>query len=422
MKTTISGKAKGEITAPPSKSVAHRVILAAALSEGTSHIKNIEYSEDIKATLKAAESFGAKIEQNKDQVTITGTKNPKPINKTIDCNESGSTIRFLIPILAQTGEEITFTGKKRLMERPQQIYREIFQENNLKFHQTEEEIKIKGPLKSGTYTIRGDVSSQFITGLLYALPLAEKSSTIKIIPPFESKSYVNLTIQVLKQFGIKIKWVDNYTLEIQGNQQYKPQDVTVEGDWSNAAFPAVLGVLTQDIILKGLKKDTEQGDSAIIKILQQSGAKITEQNGTYQFQESQLKSSTIDLSDCPDLGPVLMTFAAFCQGTTTFINAGRLRIKESDRIEAIAQELEKFGITVEQIDKETVKITGKKLKQPDCEINSHNDHRIVMACTVGALSAGMKITIQNSQAVAKSWPSFFEQIEKIGAKIEHHEQ
>ena len=418
MQVTIGGKAAGVITAPPSKSMAHRAVLAAALANGTSRIDNLEWSADVKATLQAAQDFGAAVVMGENWAEITGTGLPTAPSAPVDCGESGSTLRFLIPILAQTAKPVTLVGHGRLPQRPQQVYADLFAKQNLTFQQTEQGVELCGPLEGGEYTLRGDVSSQFISGLLFALPLAEKDSTIHILPPFESRSYVELTLQTLEQFGVLVKWKDQNTLLIAGNQKYQPKNVSVEGDWSNGAFPAVLGALTGTLQLNGLNEDTRQGDSVIFEILKQCGTDIsTNEQKNVTFSGTALKGTTIDLADCPDLGPILMVLAMFCKGTTRIEHAGRLRIKESDRIEAMAAELKKFGAEVRQLDSETVEIDGCIPCQPTQPISSHNDHRVVMACTVAALAAGLTITIQDAQAVQKSWPAFFDSMEQLGVEV-----
>ncbi len=422
MQITVSGNAKGAVTAPPSKSMAHRVVLAAALAKGTSRIDNLEWSADIKATLKAAEGFGAQVITGENWAEITGVGQPAAPAQPVDCGESGSTLRFLIPILAQAAEPVTLIGHGRLPQRPQQVYADLFAERKLPFCQTQQGISLCGPLKGGEYILRGDVSSQFISGLLFALPLAKEDSIIRILPPFESRSYVTLTLQTLEQFGVSVEWQGENTLFIKGNQQYQPHNVSVEGDWSNGAFPAVLGALTGGISLCGLNQSTGQGDAVIFDILQSCGGDFsTNSEYNVEFSKRSLQAVTIDLADCPDLGPILMVLAMFCKGTTRIEHAGRLRIKESDRIEAMAAELKKFGAVVRQPDRETVEIDGCTPCQPVKPIDSHNDHRVVMACTVAALAAGLTITIQQAQAVEKSWPAFFDVLEGLGVEVKRQD-
>ena len=418
MQVTISKQASGVVKAPPSKSMAHRAVLAAALSKGTSRVENLEWSADVLATLQAARDFGATVTIGDNWAEITGTGLPHTPAGAVDCKESGSTLRFLIPILAQTGKPVTLVGHGRLPQRPQEVYAQLFAQRGLPFVQTHQGVELCGPLTGGEYVLKGDVSSQFITGLLFALPLAKEDSVIRILPPFESRSYVELTLQTLRQFGVEASWQDEYTLAIAGNQEYHPCNVVVEGDWSNGAFPAVLGALTGTVAVAGLDTNTKQGDAVIFEILRRCGAKFsTNSQEIVEFSKKNLQGICIDLADCPDLGPILMVLALFCKGTTRIEHAGRLRIKESDRIAAMAAELKKFGAEVRELDKETLEIEGCALCQPTQPIDSHNDHRVVMACTVAALVANCTITIQNAQAVTKSWPAFFDVMETLGVEV-----
>ena len=266
--------------------------------------------------------------------------------------------------------------------------------------------------------MRGDVSSQFITGLLYALPLLHQASRLEIVPPFESRSYVQLTLDVLHDFGVQADWdaERENTLYVPGGQRYHNRSYTVEGDYSQAAFLAVLGAVTGGVTVKGLKADSAQGDAAILDILKACGAKFTRSGDAVTFEKSELHAVDIDLADCPDLGPILMVLGLFCEGETVIRNAGRLRIKESDRIAAMEEELKKFGGKLKS-DENTVTIQDSALALPGL-LYGHNDHRVVMALSVAALAAGYTARISGAQAVAKSWPGFFAVLQQLGAGIE----
>lgn len=418
MRATVSGALRGIVTAPPSKSMAHRLVLCAGLAEGTSRVENLSWSEDIKATLAAAESFGAAVRRGENWAEITGCGGPKAPAAPVDCGESGSTLRFLAPILAQTGAPVRLVGHGRLPQRPQQVYADLFAQKGARFVQDETGAALRGPLPGGEYALRGDVSSQFISGLLFALPLCKGDSVLRIAPPFESRSYVNLTLRALADFGVSARRQDENALVIPGGQRYRAQSCRVEGDWSNAAFFAVLGAVTGGVSLAGLRPDTLQGDAAVLDILRRCGAKFsTNSEGIVEFLPAALRGTVIDLADCPDLGPILMVLGLFCEGVTRIEHAGRLRIKESDRIAAMRAELAKFGGEVREIDAETVEIAGGALHAPGV-IDAHNDHRVVMACAVAALAAGVPVTIDDAGAVAKSWPEFFDVVKNLGGKVE----
>ncbi len=413
----------GSIAVPPSKSAAHRAVLSAALATGTSHIHNIEYSDDIRATIDAVAQLGAKIIREEDSLTMQGCGDGfATVTRPVFCKESGSTLRFLIPVFSLTAQKIRFTGAPRLFARPQEIYRALFEKQHLRFEQGPEGITIFGRLLPGIFTLPGDVSSQFISGILFAAPLLESDSTIQVLPPFESKSYVGLTIDALSRFGVRVEespGPEGKTIfKVAAPQHYRPCDLSVEGDYSQAAFPAVLGCLTGGVTVTGLRPESRQGDKVILDILRRCGAKFSaEADGTLRFERSLLHGVEIDLSDCPDLGPILIAMGCFCSGTTVIRNAGRLRIKESDRIEAMRCELAKMGGRVSAAG-DTVTIDGCALHAPSEPLEGHNDHRIVMSLAVAALGAGLPAEIRGAQAVAKSWPGFFDAMKKLGAKVE----
>lgn len=407
----------GNITIPPSKSLAHRAIICACLAPGRSVISNIDYSVDIRATIEGMRHLGASIKEDKDTLFIDGIETFQYDGDVVNCHESGSTLRFFFPLFSLTGKRATFSGSKRLIERPQNVYEMLFQEQGIDFVRTYPNIIIDGRLKPGELTLKGNVSSQFITGLLFALPLLEADSKIHIEPPFESRSYVDLTIQMLKRFQIIVEYEDAYTLAIKGNQQYQPTDVLVEGDYSQLVFWASLGVLNHSVETHGLDLHSLQGDKKTIDIFQSMNAGIKVLDDGYQFCPGTLNGTVIDLNDCPDLGPMLFALATQANGKTTFQNAGRLRIKESDRIEAMETELKKLGCSISSTFG-TVTITGPVKLQGNVTLHGHNDHRIVMALSILATIADEPITIDDAQAISKSYPGFFKDLASCGIFIE----
>lgn len=407
----------GNILIPPSKSLAHRAIICACLARGKSIISNIDYSVDIRATIEGMRHLGADIQENGNTLFIDGTHTFQYDNNVVDCHESGSTLRFFLPLFSLTGKRVTFSGSKRLIERPQNVYEMLFQEQRIDFVRSYPNITIDGRLKPGDLTLKGNVSSQFITGLLFALPLLEADSKIHIEPPFESRSYVDLTIQMLKRFQIIVEYEDAYTLAIKGNQQYQPTDVLVEGDYSQLVFWASLGVLNHSVETHGLDLHSLQGDKKTIDIFKSMNACIKILDDGYQFCPSTLNGTVIDLNDCPDLGPMLFALATQANGKTTFQNAGRLRIKESDRIEAMETELKKLGCSISSTF-DTVTITGPVKLQGNVTLHGHNDHRIVMALSILATIADEPITIDDAQAISKSYPGFFKDLASCGIFIE----
>lgn len=394
------GSAAGIVAAPPSKSMAHRLLICAGLSGGVSHIYGVDLNEDILATMDCLRALGASCTARGDRVTVRGAdpRQARP-EHALCCRESGSTLRFFIPLALMCNEDVTFTGTEKLLSRPLGVYAQLCAEQGFAFAQSKAQLQVRGRLEAGRFSLPGDVSSQFITGLLFALPLARGDSVISIIPPVESRSYVNLTLQALHAFGIRADWQDDTTLVIPGNQQYQPRDMVVEGDYSGAAFFAALNTLGSDITITGLLPDSLQGDKIYEKHLKSLAQGRPE----------------IDLSDCPDLGPVLFAVAAAKHGAV-FTGTRRLKIKESDRATAMAQELAPFGTEV-TVEENRVVVNAKAFHAPNTLLCGHNDHRIVMSLAVLLTLTGGKI--QGAQAVRKSFPDFFEKLRALGIEVIH---
>ena len=436
----------GRVAAPPSKSMAHRALICAALAKGESRVLNLSASQDITATLAAMRLLGAsaadmdapecrrgaaaayahwsgeRTVSGPGSLILKGTGGLPfaPVSGPVDCCESGSTLRFLIPLFSLTGAPVRFTGRGRLMERPQGVYARMFAERGLGFAQDADGITVRGALSAGEYTLAGNISSQFISGLLFALPLLSGNSTLHLIPPVESRSYIDMTRSVQAAFGVQSHWLDENTLAIPGGQHYHPCDYTVEGDYSQAAFPAVLGAVCGDVTITGLAPETLQGDAAILDILRRCGAVFTRTAEGISFEKAPLHGVDIDLADCPDLGPVLMVLGLLCEGTTVIRNAERLRLKESDRIAAMEAELRACGGVLES-EGGTITVHGcaNRLHAPAGVLHGHNDHRVVMSLAVLALSTGIPLTVDDAEAITKSWPNFFEAIKPLGAEVEY---
>ncbi len=389
----------GVTVAPPSKSMGHRLLLAAGLAKGESRVCGISDSEDMKATLDVLSALGVRWQREGDTVTLWGCDPAAATAATLPCRESGSTLRFALPLCLLCGEEMTLTGSGRLLERPLSVYEELCREEGLLFRKTENAVTVRGPLRAGELSVRGDISSQFITGLLYALPLCEGDSVIRLIPPVESRSYLDLTVAALAEFGITVVWEDALTLRVKGGQTYRPTCAVVEGDYSNAAFFEALCTLGHEVSVSGLSEASRQGDRVYRTVLPQLAA------GT----------PTVSLGDCPDLGPVLMAIAAALHGAR-FTDTARLRIKESDRGAAMAAELAKFGVDVTVRENDIV-VAGGGLTPPREALDGHNDHRIVMSlATLLTVTGGV---IDGAEAVRKSLPDYFERLRALGAEVEY---
>lgn len=413
----IGSNLNGEVKIPPSKSIAHRLIIGSSLCSIKCEIEGIDYSKDIEATIDCLYNIGADINKEESKVTIVGKGKVCSSGSNFYCNESGSTLRFLIPISLTIENNVIFKGKGKLLSRPLTTYYNIFKEQNIEYSidDSKSSLGIKGKLKSGKYYVEGNISSQFITGLLYALPILEGESQIFITSELESKSYIDLTLDVLNKFGIKIVNNDYKSFFIEGNQKYNSGNFKVEGDYSQAAFFLVAGILGGNIECSNLEIESLQGDKVIIDIIKKMSGNIEVKNGNIISKKSKTYGTIIDASDCPDLVPILAVLASLSIGKTEIINASRLRIKESDRLKAISIGLNKLGANV--IEKEDGLIIYGKEKLKGGEVDSFNDHRIAMALSIASIGCTENVIINGSEAINKSYPSFFQDFIKLGGRI-----
>lgn len=396
--------ANGEILVPPSKSYAHRLLIASALSNSVATIKNVALSKDILATISCLKSLGKDVEIIDDINNKTIIVKTKTLFKDLDdeiildCNESGSTLRFFIPIALLTGKKVIFKGSEKLISRGIVPYELICEEQGIKIVKTNNTICFEGRLKPGSFNVVGNISSQFITGLLFALPLLDCKSIINITSDLESKNYIDITLDVLKRANINVLFKDS-RFEIEGNQFYNLTKCTVEGDYSNAAFLDAFNYFGGNVLLNGLNEISYQGDKIFMEYF-----KIL--NEGY---------SIIDIGNCIDLGPILFCFSALKHGAK-FINTSRLKIKESNRIQAVKDEIEKFGGKLIEYDNE-VEIIKTNLHSPVCNLYGQNDHRIVMSLAV--MSSVYGGIIEGCEAVEKSYPNFFEDLVKLGIEVQY---
>ncbi len=385
--------AKGVLQAPPSKSACHRALIAAALSEGCL-VRGVGDSADIDATLGCLKTMGAHIEKRGRDIYLGGLSPKTMQSVTMDAGESGSTLRFLIPMCLVNSQKVTFRGHGRLMQRPLTEYQKLCESRGFTFVCEGDTLTVCGQLQGGEYHIDGSRSSQFISGMLFVLPLLEGDSTLIIDGAAQSLSYIDLTLRILSQFGISVLQKDNVYF-IKGGQHYRAQEIEVEGDWSNAAFAEALNLLGGKVRVTGLREDSTQGDKIYREYFKLLGS-----------------DKAMDLSDCPDLAPILFAMAAVYGGH--FVGCKRLRLKESDRIAAMRMELKKCGITLTATE-DTVSISPEGLHPPETEIDGQGDHRIVMAMAV--LLTRLGGCINGAEAVGKSWREFFEAMKTLGWEI-----
>jgi 3-phosphoshikimate 1-carboxyvinyltransferase len=395
----------GVVNAPPSKSYSHRYIIASFLSKTEGFIDCCAKSKDILATLNCLKNLGLLYTFENGGVSLKFGKAVE--NPIIDCDESGSTLRFLIPILSALGVKCQFTGSKRLLERPIKDLTNCLNENGADI----DGLKLNGKLKSGKFTINGGVSSQFITGLLFALPLLNGDSVIEIVGEIVSQNYIDITLGVLNDFGVSVTKTPNSYL-VKGNQEYKmPSKIVVEGDYSNSAFLLAMGALGEGVTVLNLNKNSKQGDSKIIDILKEFGAIIKGVENGFSVKKGDLKGVTVDCENIPDIVQILAVVASFSDGKSVFKKVNRLEIKESNRILGIINNLNSAGIKAEY-DGNNLTVYGGKV---GCgAFNGDNDHRTVMSAVVlSAFSSGESI-VKGVEAVNKSYPIFFEDFKGLG--------
>lgn len=389
-------RAVGTMKAPPSKSQAHRLLISGALCKEPASVSGVAFSKDIEATLLGLRALGAEIKVSGDTVTLKKGTRPKTVR--FDCMESGSTLRFLLPMcLTEPGDAYLYAAK-RLLERPQKIYEDLCKAQNITYEATKECIHLCGALKSGDYEIPGNVSSQFVSGLLFTLPQLSGDSTITLTTPLSSRPYVEMTLAALKSFGAEIFSKNDRQFSVKGNTEFKAASCIVEGDYSNAAFFDAFNTVGGNVTVTGLSKDTLQGD-AVYKAL---------------FSKLSKGQATVPIDDCPDLGPILIAVMAANHGGT-LTGTRRLKIKESDRGAAMAEELKKFGVEI-TVSEDTIFVPKGRLKAPTEKLSGHNDHRIVMALSFLLSLVGG--TIEGAEAVAKSLPDYFKRITDLGIEVE----
>ena len=414
----------GEVKIPPSKSMAHRAVICAALGDGLSKISNIDYSDDIIATINGMRALGAVIEEKNECLEVRGINSKelsvnRDFERVVDCNESGSTLRFLVPISLAFEGVTRFVGRGNLGKRPLKTYYDIFDSQGIEYSYLNGvlDLVISGKLRAGTYEVEGNISSQFITGLLFTLPLLDGDSKISITTELESKGYLDLTLSAMKDFGIKVINNEYKEFIIKGNQRYRSRDYRVEGDYSQGAFFLSADALGNEVTILDLKEDSLQGDREVVDILERMGVVIEKTNLGMDGQVKHLNSTLIDASQCPDIIPVLSAVAALSNGKTEIINAGRLRIKECDRLAAVTQELNKLGAKVTE-KSEGLIIEGVGELEGGVEVWSHKDHRIAMTLAIASTRCKAPIIIKDYECVSKSYPHFFEDFKKLGGRLD----
>ena len=401
-KSTLTGR----VTVPPSKSDVHRAIICASLAKGRSRIVPVVFSQDILATIDCIKALGAEVQLDGDGIIVDSQKMFSCEKAVLDCRESGSTVRFFIPLAAAGGVKARFIGHGGLPQRPLDIFEKLLPEHGVEcITEGGLPFEISGRLKPGRYELTGSVSSQFVTGLLFALSLLEGDSVIHLTSPLQSKGYIDMTIDVMRRFGVNAE-IQNGDYHIKGGQNFMPCDYKTEGDWSQAAFCRVGGAISGDVTVDGVREDSYQGDKEIVSLLKRFGAEIISESGRVTCRKAQLHGIEIDASQIPDLVPILSVCGAFARGTTHIYNAQRVRLKESDRLLAMCEDLSSCGVNISQTD-DGLLIEGREALLSG-KAEGFNDHRIVMSMAIAALRSTGEIVITNRESISKSYPAFFE--------------
>ena len=417
--TILPSATSGEIKAIASKSVAHRLLICAAFADRPSSIECKETNDDITATVECLCAMGASIKR------VNGSYEIEPIKKInkgalLPCNESGSTLRFLVPICAALGGEFTFDMKGRLPQRPLSPLKELLEDSGITFkNPSPTQLTVSGQLSGNYFEIAGDVSSQFITGLLFALTLTKKRAALKVTKTLESAPYINITLDALSLFGANIKR-DGNTFNITNTPSLSaPKDLCVEGDWSNAAFPLALGIIGKGPIkISGLSTKSSQGDKEIVNVLRAFGGSIEEENGTLTAEPSALHGIEVDASQIPDLVPIIATVATVADGRTTIYNASRLKLKESDRLQSTTEVLSALGACISQTDDGLIIKGRESLKGGS--VSSFGDHRIAMSAAVASAVCTDAVTLCKAESTQKSYPTFWEDMRTLGLNFQEN--
>ena len=410
----------GVVSAPPSKAYTHRMLIAASLSNGTSKIFNPLISDDTQATLEAVKALGAETELHENYWTIHGQETLKTPDQPIDCRESGSTLRFMIPVAALALGPSKFTFRASFERRPVvpllESLKELGVESLVQRNNSSVEVR-GGGIRGGKTSIRGDISSQFISGLLFACPKANEDTEIAVTTNLESKGYVEMTLEVLLEHGLEgVVNPELLRLWIPSNQVYRSCDHTIPGDFSSAAFLlAAAAVTSSRVTVKNLEYQTAQGDRAIVGIIKEMGAAVKIRDNSVEVEGTQLVGVDIDAKDIPDLVPVCAVLACYAEGRSEIYNAKRLRYKESDRLDSISTELKKMGADI-VVNEDGLTIQGS-CSLHGTTIDPHNDHRIAMSCAVAALGAVGETKIQNVECINKSYPQFFSDLRMLGVNV-----
>ncbi len=410
------GRLKGTLAVPPSKSIAHRALICAALAKGESVVSPVDDSDDMRATTQCMQALGADISREGKTLRIKGKAHTPAAQPEMDSLESGSTLRFLIPLSLVLSEGGRFFTKGRLGDRPLGPYEVAFAKQGITFEKAPGSIRVSGKLAPGQFELPGDVSSQFVTGLLLSLPLLDGDSEIILTTPPESEGYIDLTIQTMADFGVHVRRPSRQWFEIPGGQSYQAGNYQVEGDYSQAAVLLCANALGSGIALKGLREDSLQGDRAVMELLTRMGARLIREGDALSIAGGALKGIVIDGGAFPDILPMMALTCCLAKGESRIENAGRLRLKECDRLAATVEDLSKLGADI-RAEGDAMVIHGRESLQGGVSVDSHNDHRMAMMLSISALYCREPIQLTDPGCVAKSWPGYWEDYISLGGRV-----
>ena len=420
--TFFSAPLMGTIAAPASKSEAHRRMICAGLTKGATTLTGFMDSDDMAATGRCLKALGAQVEQGEDTLTITGRAKKIAKLPVLDCGESGSTLRFFMPIALAMTKGGVFRMHGRLGQRPMDVYQDLFVPRGVRWRMGvgcdgAAELTVRGELEAGHYVLPGNVSSQFVSGLLFALPLLEEDSTLTVQPPVESAGYIRMTVEALQQSGVKLEELAPFSWRIAGNQHYQARDGHLSGDYSQAAVLLCADALGHQVTVSHLARETTQGDRAVLAHLAALGAQVTENAEGVTVKAEKLCGAELDMSGCPDIAPILALVCQLAEGESRLTGCGRLRLKECDRLAATVESLNLLGGNA-RAEGDTIVIQGVKALKGGVKLPNYNDHRMVMLGMIAASVAQEPVAVDGVEALNKSWPEFVNVYQNLGGKAE----
>ncbi len=421
-KTFYPAHLAGSIAAPASKSEAHRRMICAGLTSGDTVLSGFMNSADMAATIRCLRALGSTVEEHADQLVIHGRKEKIARMPVMDCGESGSTLRFFVPIALTVARGTIFRMRGRLGSRPMDVYRDLFVPRGVRWSMEAgadgaAELSVRGKMEAGDYVLPGNVSSQFVSGLLFALPLLPGDSTLTVLPPVESESYIRMTVEAIRQSGIQVEETGDFQWRIPGSQAYRSQSCRLNGDYSQAAVLCCAGALGHAVTVTDLAPVTTQGDRAILAHLQALGAQVTEDETGIRVTAEKLHGAELDMHDCPDIAPMLALTAQLAQGETRLKHCGRLRLKECDRLSATVEILNLLGGQA-RIDGDDMVIQGVPELRGGVTLPNYGDHRMVMMASIAATRCAQPVTMDGVEAINKSWPDYLKVYQALGGKCE----